>query len=47
MFLYCLTATGWKVQRLNLGGGEVSRIRPDRPWGLPASYKMDTGSFPG
>jgi hypothetical protein len=28
----------------NLGEGEIFHTRPDRH---PASYKMDTGSFPG
>ena len=32
---------------LNLGGGEIFRTRPDRPWAHPASYTMGTGSFPG
>ena len=27
--------------------GEIFRTRPDRPWAHPASYTMDTGSFPG
>jgi hypothetical protein len=24
--------TGWTVRGLNLGGGEIFRTRPDRPW---------------
>jgi hypothetical protein len=29
-------ATGWTVRRSNPGGGEIFRIRPDRPWGWPS-----------
>jgi hypothetical protein len=29
------------------GRGEIFRISPDRPWGLPASYALGTGCFPG
>ena len=27
---------GWTVRGSNLGGGEIFRTRPDRPWGLPS-----------
>jgi hypothetical protein len=27
-------ATGWAVPRLNLSGGEIFRVFPNRPWGL-------------
>ena len=40
-------ATGWTVRGSNLGGGEVFRTRPDRPWVHPTSYSIGTGSFPG
>ena len=29
-------ATGWTVRGSNLGGGEIFRTRPDRPWGPPS-----------
>ena len=29
-------ATGWTVRESNPGRGEVSRTRPDRPWGPPS-----------
>jgi hypothetical protein len=29
-------ATGWTVWGSNPGGGEIFRIRPDRPWDLPS-----------
>ena len=32
----CSKATGWTVRGSNPGGGEIFRIRPDRPWGLPS-----------
>jgi hypothetical protein len=38
---------GWTVPRSNPGGDETFRTCPDRPWAQPASYTMDTGSFPG
>jgi hypothetical protein len=28
--------TGWTVRGLNIGGGEIFRTRPDRPWGPPS-----------
>jgi hypothetical protein len=41
-------ATGWTVRGSNPGVGEISRTRPDRPWG-PASllYNGFRVSFPG
>jgi hypothetical protein len=36
-------AAGLTVWRSKLGGGEIFRIRPYRPWVHPASDKMDTG----
>jgi hypothetical protein len=39
---------GWTVRGSNLGGGEIFRTRPDRPWGPPSllnnGYRL---SFPG
>ena len=29
-------ATGWTVRGSNLGGGEIFRTCPDRPWGPPS-----------
>jgi hypothetical protein len=40
-------AMGWTVWRLNPGGGEIFRTRPDRPGAHPASCTMGTGPFPG
>jgi hypothetical protein len=35
-------------RKKNPGGGEISRIRPDRPWGSPSLlYKGHRVSFPG
>ena len=28
-----------------MGGGQIFRTRPDRPWGPPTSYTIGTGSF--
>jgi hypothetical protein len=40
-------ATGWTVRGSNPGGVEIFRACPDRPWGLPASCTVGTGSFQG
>jgi len=37
---------GWTVQVLNPSGGDTFHTHPDRPWDLPTSYTMGTGSFP-
>jgi len=38
---------GWTVRGSNPGGGEISRTRPDRPWGPPTllynGYRVFTG----
>jgi hypothetical protein len=34
---------GWTVWGSKLGGGEIFRIRPHRPWAHAASYTMSTG----
>jgi len=39
-------AKDWRVREPNPGGGEVSRSRPDRPWGPPSLLYMGTVSFP-
>jgi len=31
-------ATGWTVRGSNLGGSEIFRTRPDRPWGPPPGH---------
>jgi hypothetical protein len=38
--------TGWTVQGSNLGGGEVFRTNPHRPWANPTSCTMLV-FFPG
>jgi hypothetical protein len=38
--------TGWKVQRSNPNGGEVSALVVARPGAHPASYSVGIGSFP-
>ena len=41
-------ATGWMVRASNPGGGEISRNRPDRPWGpLGSLYNRYRVSFTG
>jgi hypothetical protein len=40
------THSGWTVQGLNPGGGMIFHTHPDQSWAHPASYTMDTGSFP-
>jgi hypothetical protein len=40
-------ATGWAVRGSNPGGGEIFRIRPDRPWGLPSLLYNGYRVFPG
>jgi hypothetical protein len=41
------TRYGWKVRVSNLGGGEIFRTRPDRPWGPPSllynGYRVVSG----
>jgi hypothetical protein len=39
--------TGWMVRGSNLGGGEIFRTRPDRPWGLPSLPNNGYRVFPG
>ena len=34
--LPAMCPTSWRVRGSNPGGGEVFRIRPDRPWGPPS-----------
>jgi len=44
--LVCRLATGWKG--LNPGGGNIFRMRPDRPWGpLSLLYNGYRVPFPG
>ena len=38
--------TGWTVRGSNPGGGEIFRIRPDRPWGLPSLLYNGYRVFP-
>ena len=38
---------GWTVRGSNPGGGKISSILTDRPWGYPSSYTRGTESFPG
>ena len=40
-----IAQSGWTVQELNPGVGEIFRTRPYRPWDPPASYTMGTGSL--
>ena len=39
-------ATGWAVRGSNLGGGEIFRTRPDRPWAPPSLLYNEYGDFP-
>ena len=39
-------ATGWAVRGSNPGGGEIFRIRPDRPWGPPSLLHIGYRVFP-
>jgi hypothetical protein len=41
------TATDKKVAGLNIGGCEISRIRPDRPWDPPSLLYNGYQVFPG
>ena len=41
-----LVATGWTVWGSNRGGGEISRARPDRPYGPPSRIQCIPGLFP-
>jgi hypothetical protein len=38
---------GWTVRGSTLGGCEIFRTSPDRPWELPSLYAMGTVSFSG
>jgi len=38
---------GWTVWGSNPGGGVISLMRPERPFGPPSPYKMGTGPFRG
>ena len=40
-------ATAWTVRGSNPGGGEIFRIRPDRPWGPPSLLYNGYRVFPG
>jgi hypothetical protein len=40
-------ATGWTVRGSNPGGGEISRTRPDRPWGPPSLLYNGYWGFAG
>jgi len=40
-------ATGWTVRESNPGGGEIFRIRPDRPRGPPSLLYDGHRVFPG
>jgi len=40
-------ATDWTVWGSNPGGGEIFRIRPDRPWGPPSLLHNGYLVFPG
>ena len=40
-------ATDWTVRGWNPGGGEISRTRPDRPWGPPSLLHNGYRVFPG
>jgi hypothetical protein len=40
-------ATVWTVRESNLGGGEIFRTRPDRPWGPPSVLYSGYRVFPG
>ena len=40
-------ATGWTVRGSKPGGGEIFRIRPDRPWGPPSLPYNGYRVFPG
>jgi hypothetical protein len=40
-------ATGLTFRGSNPGGGEIFRIRPDRPWGPPSLLYKDYRVFPG
>ena len=40
-------ATGWKVRRLNSGGGQIFCTRPDRPWGPHSLLYNGYRVFPG
>ena len=38
---------GWTDRGSNTGGDEISRTRPDRPWGLPSLLYNGYWVFPG
>jgi len=40
-------AVSWTVRGSIPGGSDILRTCPDRPWGLPSSCTMGTGSIPG
>jgi hypothetical protein len=40
-------ATGWMVQGLNHGGGEIFRTHPVRPWGPSSLLYNEYQVFPG
>jgi len=39
--------TDWTVRVSNLGGGEILRTRPERPWGPPSLLYNGYRVFPG
>jgi hypothetical protein len=41
------TRYGLEVRRLNPGGGDIFRTRPDRPWGSPNLLYKGYSVFPG
>jgi hypothetical protein len=43
----CRLATDWTIRSSNLGGGEIFRTRPDRPWGPPSLLYSMYRVFPG
>jgi hypothetical protein len=40
-------ATGWTIQELNPGGGEIFCTHSDRPWGPPSLLYNGDRAFPG
>jgi hypothetical protein len=44
-YLFIILATGWTVRGSKPYGDENFPTYPDRPWGLPASYRIDTASL--